>query len=203
MITKLIEIVYSFLWGDLIQIPLPGGSSVGISLLIILLIPMGIYFTVRTRFLPIRLFPDMVRALVGTKAKKDADGKSEKKEKKSPVWWIPGWSGLLYASLYGAEAEKEKALFPDRSIICDIGTDLLVRHQSGDQQFSDFFFRKCILCSAPLYNHRACSTCGSDRIAEERNCESTGSFSTGYGGMLFRSDDRDHFQEYRKPSSGF
>ena len=54
----------------------------GISLLIILLIPMGIYFTVRTRFLPIRLFPDMVRALVGTKAKKDADGKSEKKEKK-------------------------------------------------------------------------------------------------------------------------
>ena len=82
MITKLIEIVYSFLWGDLIQIPLPGGSSVGISLLIILLIPMGIYFTVRTRFLPIRLFPDMVRALVGTKAKKDADGKSEKKEKK-------------------------------------------------------------------------------------------------------------------------
>ncbi len=82
MITKLIETVYSFLWGDLIQIPLPGGSSVGISLLIILLITMGIYFTVRTRFLPIRLFPDMVRALVGTKAKKDADGKSEKKEKK-------------------------------------------------------------------------------------------------------------------------
>ena len=82
MITTLREIVYSFLWGDLIQIPLPGGSSVGISLLIILLIPMGIYFTVRTRFLPIRLFPDMVRALVGTKAKKDADGKSEKKEKK-------------------------------------------------------------------------------------------------------------------------
>jgi AGCS family alanine or glycine:cation symporter len=78
MITKLIEIVYSFLWGDLIQIPLPGGSSVGISLLIILLIPMGIYFTVRTRFLPIRLFPDMVRALVGTKAKKDADGKSDR-----------------------------------------------------------------------------------------------------------------------------
>ena len=40
-------------------------------------------------------------------------------------------------------------------------------------------------------------------LAAVRNCESTGSFSTGYGGMLFRSDDRDHFQEYRKPSSGF
>lgn len=35
MIVKLIEQVYSFLWGDLLQIPLPGGGSVGISLLII------------------------------------------------------------------------------------------------------------------------------------------------------------------------
>ena len=49
MIVALIEKVYSFLWGDLIHIPLPGGGSVGISLLIILLIPTGIYFTVRTR----------------------------------------------------------------------------------------------------------------------------------------------------------
>ena len=38
MIVALIEKVYSFLWGDLIHIPLPGGGSVGISLLIILLI---------------------------------------------------------------------------------------------------------------------------------------------------------------------
>ena len=50
MIVALIEKVYSFLWGDLIHIPLPGGGSVGISLLIILLIPTGIYFTVRTTF---------------------------------------------------------------------------------------------------------------------------------------------------------
>ena len=46
MIVTLIEKVYSFLWGDLVQIPLPGGSTLGISLLIILLIPTGIYFTV-------------------------------------------------------------------------------------------------------------------------------------------------------------
>ena len=39
----------------------------GISLLIILLIPAGIYFTIRTRGLPIRLFPDMVVALTGKK----------------------------------------------------------------------------------------------------------------------------------------
>ena len=49
MVITLIEKVYSFLWGDLFQIPLPGGGSVGISLLIILLIPTGIYFTKRSR----------------------------------------------------------------------------------------------------------------------------------------------------------
>ena len=67
MIVSLIEKVYSFLWGDLIKIPLPSGGSLGISLLIILLIPTGIYFTIRTRFLPIRLFPDMVKSLTGKK----------------------------------------------------------------------------------------------------------------------------------------
>ena len=45
--------------------------SVGISLLIILLIPTGIYFTIRTRFLPIRLFPEMVRSLNSKKGKED------------------------------------------------------------------------------------------------------------------------------------
>ncbi len=67
MIVELIEKIYSFLWGDLVYIPIPGGNSVGISLLIILLIPTGIYFTIRTRFLPIRLFPDMIKALVEKK----------------------------------------------------------------------------------------------------------------------------------------
>lgn len=71
MIVTLIEKVYSFLWGDLIRIPLPGGSSLGISLLILLLIPTGIYFTIRTRCLPVRLFPDMLKALVEKKGKDD------------------------------------------------------------------------------------------------------------------------------------
>ena len=43
----MIEKVYTFLWGDLIRIPLPGGSTLGISLLILLLIPTGIYFTIK------------------------------------------------------------------------------------------------------------------------------------------------------------
>lgn len=72
MWVTLIEKVYSVLWGDLFQIPLPGGSSLGISLLIFLLIPAGIYFTVRTRFLPIRLLPDMLKALLVRKKHKDS-----------------------------------------------------------------------------------------------------------------------------------
>ena len=40
--------------------------------MIILLIPTGIYFTIRTKFLQIRLFPDMVRALVAKKEHKDS-----------------------------------------------------------------------------------------------------------------------------------
>ena len=44
---------YNLFWGDLITIPLPGENSVGLSLLVLILIPSGIYFTVRTRFLPV------------------------------------------------------------------------------------------------------------------------------------------------------
>ena len=72
MIVNLITTVYNFLWGDLFTIPLPGGGSLGISLLILLLIPTGIYFTIRTRFLPIRLFPDMLQALTEKKSQKSS-----------------------------------------------------------------------------------------------------------------------------------
>lgn len=53
--------IYYILWGDIITIPLPGGSSLGISLLVLILIPSGIFFTIRTRFLPFRLFPEMIK----------------------------------------------------------------------------------------------------------------------------------------------
>lgn len=63
-----IRFLYNALWGDLITIPLPGGSSLGLSLLVLILIPSGIYFTIRTRFLPFRLFPDMLKAAAEKKA---------------------------------------------------------------------------------------------------------------------------------------
>ena len=67
-IVQLIEATYNFLWGDLFQIPLPVGGSIGISLLIIFLVPAAFYFTIRTRFMQVRLFPDMVRALTDQKS---------------------------------------------------------------------------------------------------------------------------------------
>ena len=69
---QLITTLYNLLWGDLFTIPLPGGTSIGISLLVLILIPAGIFFTIRTKFLPIRLFPEMLRISI---EKKNGDKK--------------------------------------------------------------------------------------------------------------------------------
>lgn len=71
---RLVYFVYNLLWGDLFTIPLPGGNSLGISVLVLLLIPSGIYFTIRTRFLPIRCFPEMLRISIDKQQKKDGKG---------------------------------------------------------------------------------------------------------------------------------
>lgn len=68
---QIITTLYNFLWGDLFTLPLPGGNSIGISLLVLLLIPTGIYFTIRTKLLPIRFFPEMLRISVEKKAGTD------------------------------------------------------------------------------------------------------------------------------------
>lgn len=60
--SNVIESVYNFLWGDLITLNFKG-TSIGIPLLVILLIPAGIFFTIRTKFMPIRKLPTMIRAL--------------------------------------------------------------------------------------------------------------------------------------------
>ena len=57
----LIRALYDFMWGDLITIPLPGGGSAGLSLLVLILVPVGIFFTIRTGFVLIRMFPDILR----------------------------------------------------------------------------------------------------------------------------------------------
>ena len=74
LLLDLISAVYAFLWGDLFTLTLPGGGTMGISLLVLILIPAGIFFTIRTRFVLIRLFPEMVRLSVEKKdgSQKDA-----------------------------------------------------------------------------------------------------------------------------------
>lgn len=65
--------IYNFLWADLLTIPLPNGGSLGLSLLVLILVPAGIYFTIRSRFLQIRLFPEMLRMTLEKKAGNDKD----------------------------------------------------------------------------------------------------------------------------------
>lgn len=68
---KLIETVYNF-YGEIYSPhPYPAAEH-SLSLLVILLIPTGVYFTIRTKFLPIRLFKDMVGALFEKKTKNKA-----------------------------------------------------------------------------------------------------------------------------------
>ena len=69
MLVNLIESVYRLLWGDLFTIPLGGG--IGISFMVVLLFTAGIWFTSRTRLLPVRLFRDMIAAVCEKKQGRD------------------------------------------------------------------------------------------------------------------------------------
>ena len=69
MLVNLIESVYRLLWGDLFTIPLGGG--IGISFMVVLLFTAGIWFTCRTRLLPVRLFRDMIAVVCEKKQGRD------------------------------------------------------------------------------------------------------------------------------------
>lgn len=84
IVEGVIKFIYNLFWGDLFVIPLPGGASLGISLLVLLLVPTGIYFTIRTKFLPIRLLPEMVRV------------SSEKESTKKGG--LSGWQSLIVST---------------------------------------------------------------------------------------------------------
>ncbi|MBE6878912.1 MAG: alanine:cation symporter family protein [Ruminococcaceae bacterium] len=68
---KIISFIYNLFWGDLFCIPLPNGSQLAISLLVLILIPAGIFFTVRTKLLPVRMFPEMIRISLEKNADKN------------------------------------------------------------------------------------------------------------------------------------
>ena len=71
-IVKIVMALNNLLWGDMFILEFSNGETkFGISLLVILLIPAGLYFTVKTRFLPFRLFPEMIRATLRKKTGED------------------------------------------------------------------------------------------------------------------------------------
>ncbi|MGF6907349.1 alanine/glycine:cation symporter family protein [Fusobacterium sp. PH5-44] len=79
MLERLIDTFVNFvgslnalLWGKLIAVSL-GQTEIELSLLVVILIPVGIYFTIKTRFLPFRLFPEMIRCVLEPKSSTNED----------------------------------------------------------------------------------------------------------------------------------
>ena len=70
MLIQLIEGVYHLLWGDLLTLHL-GNVTLSLSFMVILLLTAGVFFTLRTRLLPVRLFRDMIAAVCEKKQGRD------------------------------------------------------------------------------------------------------------------------------------
>ena len=186
----IIEKVYQFLWGDWIVLPLPGGSSFRLSLLVLILIPAGIWFTIRTRFLPIRLFPDMLHTLFEKKGK--AEGESHNSTLSALQTLIVSTAtrvgmGNLVGVVAAISAGGAGAVFW-MWVTALIGSSTAfveatlaqiykekdpVRNQSGYQQFRDFCIPQCLSHSANLYHSGSGSTCGSDHFSKNCNGKST------------------------------
>lgn len=64
---RMVSSLNSLLWGNLFTVNL-GETVLELSLLVVILIPIGLYFTVKTKFLPFRLFPEMIRCVLEPKS---------------------------------------------------------------------------------------------------------------------------------------
>lgn len=72
ILLKVFYFFFNLLWGDLFYIPLPNGSKLGISFLVLLLIPLGIFYTICLKGVQFKEFPLMIKL---TKEKKSANDK--------------------------------------------------------------------------------------------------------------------------------
>ena len=70
VLSSIYKAILYFFTGALFKIPLGGGSTLDISLMILLLVPTGVYFMLRTKFMPIRMFPEMLRISLEKNEKK-------------------------------------------------------------------------------------------------------------------------------------
>ena len=74
ILSKIYGAILYFFTGALFKIPIGEGSSIDVSLMILLLVPTGIYFMLRTKFMPIRMFPEMIRLSTRKKVKGNDKG---------------------------------------------------------------------------------------------------------------------------------
>lgn len=82
---EIVLFIYGIFNNAIISIPTGSGNKLEISLLVIILVAMGIFFTVRTRFLQVRHFPNMIRTVTE---------KSGKKDKRA----LSGWQALIVST---------------------------------------------------------------------------------------------------------
>ncbi len=62
-----------FLWGDIVLFNV-GKTSIGLSLLVLMLIPTGLYYCYKTKMLSFRLFPEMIKIVLKSKISEDKEG---------------------------------------------------------------------------------------------------------------------------------
>ncbi|MCI6152519.1 alanine/glycine:cation symporter family protein [Fusobacterium perfoetens] len=65
-IVAIVRGLNNLLWGDLFTVNI-GNTKIGLSIMVLILLPVGIMFTIRTKFLPFRLFPEMIRVTLEPK----------------------------------------------------------------------------------------------------------------------------------------
>ncbi len=68
VIVYIVNMLNKVLWGDFLVFNFKD-TQIGLSIIVLLLLPAGIYFTFKTRFLLFRLFPEMIRLVMEPKAK--------------------------------------------------------------------------------------------------------------------------------------
>ncbi len=66
IIVAIVTSLNNLLWGDFISLNF-GNTRIGLSIMVLILLPVGIFFTFKTKFLPFRLFPEMIRVTLEPK----------------------------------------------------------------------------------------------------------------------------------------
>ena len=72
ILKTIVSSLNSFLWGDVINLNF-GEMKIGLSILVLMLIPTGVYYSVKTRMLSFRLFPQMIKIILKNKVSEDKE----------------------------------------------------------------------------------------------------------------------------------